>query len=222
MAVAMASGAVLSAQVQQSLCELYQKYNTVFKPALAIVESTVQKFPAPVLNEIRAVNDHVARCFVVGKTEADYLSEIRKANGHLIRVTLDCYKIILMCYYDQVEDFKRAYCDVNLSLVGDGQFLPELTRLNGIAVDKAIKARQNESDAFPEKEQAYATYQDAILAYENVLNYIKGHAKGLANAEQHAKRRTREENLRNWKFAVISAILGTLFGWLISDVLYFF
>ncbi|MCI9244785.1 MAG: hypothetical protein HFJ82_04675 [Alistipes sp.] len=217
----MAVGSVLSAQVQQSLCELYQKYNTVFKPALAIVESTVQKFPAPVLNEIRAVNDHVARCFVAGKAEADYLSEIRKANGHLIRVTLDCYKIMLMCYYDQVESFRKAYCDVNLSLVSDGQFLPELTRLNGVAVDKAVEARRNESDAFPEKEQAYATYKIAILAYEDVLKYIKEHAEGLANAEQHAKRRTREENRRNWKFAVISAILGTFFGWLVSEISYF-
>lgn len=41
--------------------KLYQQYNNPVKPLLAEIEASYEKFPMALYNEIRAMNDHVAR-----------------------------------------------------------------------------------------------------------------------------------------------------------------
>lgn len=54
-------------RILSELNSLYEIYTTEFKPLLAFVASFKGKFPGPILNEIRALNDHVSRCFVAEK-----------------------------------------------------------------------------------------------------------------------------------------------------------
>lgn len=42
---------------------LYQDYNTVIKPLIAEVEARTEQFPLPLFNEIRALHDHISRCY---------------------------------------------------------------------------------------------------------------------------------------------------------------
>lgn len=53
----------LAAETEDELYLLYEQYTDSLKPLLAFVETKVVKFPGPILNELRAVNDHVSRCF---------------------------------------------------------------------------------------------------------------------------------------------------------------
>lgn len=52
--------------IQPKLKNLYQTYNTVIKPLIADIEARYEEFPISIFNEIRAFNDHVARCYRIG------------------------------------------------------------------------------------------------------------------------------------------------------------
>ena len=208
----MMSVSLLSGEVQKALFCLFEEYNCKVKPLIAAYESLTGKFPGQVLNEIRACYDHVARCFVTGHSETERLSEITKARSHIIRCILDGYKHMLLYGYDYVKAFHDEYKDVQLSLVSDGKFLPELRTLEDNAKHLTIKARLKEAQSFPDKEQAYEAYQNAILAYHDIELFINKHADGLSNVKQHALLKTKKERWNNWKFAIIGAVIGALLG----------
>lgn len=200
--------AQLSTDVQEAISGLYSEYTNKLKPLLAFEESVAQNFPGPILNEIRAVNDHVSRCYWVGKSDVDCLEEVRKAKGHLSRSILDAYKYLVIVYERKVQDFYSQYKDVCIAVVDDGKFLPELNRLHSIARDLAFQAKMEEAKAFPDKNLSYEAYEKAVIAYTEAEDYIVSHAEGLANAAQYAKDQTKT----NYKFALISAVIGTLLG----------
>ena len=41
----------------------YKEYNMVIKPLIAELEARTEQFPLPLFNEIRALHDHIARCY---------------------------------------------------------------------------------------------------------------------------------------------------------------
>lgn len=204
--------AQMSPAVQEAIGKLYAEYTNKLKPLLAFEESVAQNFPGPILNEIRAMNDHVSRCYWADKSEADCLEEVRKANGHLSRSILDAYKYLVIVYERKVQDFYHQYKDVCIAIVDDGHFLPELNRLHSEARDLAFAAKMQEASAFPDKEMSYEAYEKTVIAYTDVDEYIVGHSDGLSNASQYAKDQTKT----NYKFAFISAIIGTILGALVT------
>ncbi len=205
-------GNELSETVQSALFNVFNEYNTKLKPLIAAYESLTGKFPGQILNEIRASHDHVARCFVSGHSEAERLGEINKAEGHIIRCILDGYKHMILYGYDFVDNFHKEYQDIQLSLVNDGKFLPELQRLEDFAKQQTIEARLKESESFPNKESSYEYYQKAILAYKDIESHIKANSVGLSNVKQFAQVRTKKERRNNWKFAIIGAVIGAVLG----------
>lgn len=204
--------AQLSAKVQEAMGNLYSEYTNKLKPLLAFVESVAQNFPGPILNEIRAINDHISRCYWVGKSDAECLEEVRKAKGHLSRSIFDAYKYLVIVYERKVKEFYAQYKDVCIAIVDDGKFLPELNRLHTIARDLAFQAKMEEAKAFPYKNLSYEAYEKAVIAYTEADDYIVSHTEGLANAAQYAKDQTKT----NYKFAVISAVIGTILGAIVT------
>lgn len=204
--------AQLSAKVQEAISNLYSEYTNKLKPLLAFEESVAQNFPGPILNEIRAINDHVSRCYWIGKSDAECLEEVRKAKGHLSRSILDAYKYLVIVYERKINEFYAQYKEVCIAIVDDGKFLPELNRLHVIARDLAFQAKMEEAKAFPNKSLSYEAYEKAVIAYTEADDYIIGHAEGLANAAQYAKDQTKT----NYKFAVISAVIGTILGAIVT------
>lgn len=202
----------LSGTVQVALFDLFQEYNIRLKPLIAAYESLTGKFPGQILNEIRACNDHVARCFVTGHSESERITEINKARGHVTRSILDGYKHMILYGYDFLTNFHNEYKDIQLSLVNDGKFLPGLLELEGTAKQLTIEARLKEAESFPDKETSYENYQRAILAYKKIETYIRDNATGLANVKQFARVKTVNERRNNWKFAIIGAVIGTILG----------
>lgn len=154
------------------------------------------------------MNDHVSRCYWADKPESDCLEEVRKAKGHLSRSILDAYKYLVIVYERKVQDFYHQYKDVCIAVVDDGHFLPELNRLHSEARELAFQAKMEETKAFPDKEMSYEAYEKAVIAYTEVDDYIVSHADGLSNASQYAKDQTKT----NYKFAFISAVIGTILG----------
>ena len=207
--------AQLSPNIQKAISLLYEEYTNKLKPLLAFEETMAQSFPGPILNEIRALNDHVSRCYWADKSVEECLKEVSKAKGHLSRSILDAYKYLVIVYERRVQDFFSQYKEVCIAIVDDGKFLPELNRLHAVARDLAFQAKMEEAKAFPNKDLSYEAYENAVLAYTDVDDYISKHSNGLSNAAQYA----RDQTKTNYKFAFISAIIGTALGAIVTLLL---
>ena len=59
---------------QELLKNLYNQYMDPVKPLLAEIEAIYEKFPIALFNEIRALNDHVARAYTAANDE--YATEV--------------------------------------------------------------------------------------------------------------------------------------------------
>lgn len=84
---------------------LYSFYNDRLRWVIIFIESRYRQFPVPILNEIRAVQDHVARCYDkdIQGDETFINEQIRAAQGHYIRCLLDGYKYIWYQYGPEVK-----------------------------------------------------------------------------------------------------------------------
>lgn len=213
---------MLSPRIFSEIEKLYSQYTTEFKPMLSLVESVKVKFPITILNELRALQEHVFRCFSSTISEIEALEEINKAKGHLERAILDCYKELLVIYEGKLKDFEKSYEGINLALVKDGAFLIKYQEGWDAAQKLSVSARRTESEYFNDKLQAYAEYEKAVMAYEEVLSYIKECAPALIHVKactdvvqvKERKRRRRE----NWMFAVISSVIGIVLGYILKIV----
>lgn len=75
--------------------EIYTVYDKDIRKAIVFIESEYHKFPVPFLNEIRAAQDHLARCYSYPLDKEDWESyvtrQMDKAKGHYDRCLLDGY-----------------------------------------------------------------------------------------------------------------------------------
>ena len=108
---------------------LYTFYNDRVRWVIVFIELRYKKFPVPLLNEIRAAQDHVTRCYEHDKSEnREYVeSQIEMAQGHYMRCLLDGYKYI---WYHFGADIKRKYMLARLfgklSDINNGEFVAEM------------------------------------------------------------------------------------------------
>ena len=112
--------------------ELYTFYNDRVRWVIVFIELRYKKFPVPLLNEIRAAQDHITRCFETGKAkDCDYVkSQIEMAQGHYMRCLLDGYKYI---WYHFGAEIKRKYFFARLfgklSDINNGEFAATMQQL---------------------------------------------------------------------------------------------
>ena len=72
--------------------ECYVSYCSVIKPLIAQIEARSEKLPLQLFNEIRAFNDHIARCFYNSPSEEYIIQQTDKAQRHISRLALDSLK----------------------------------------------------------------------------------------------------------------------------------
>lgn len=63
---------------QNKITTLYNQYNTIIKPLMAEIEAREERMPLPIFNEIRAFNDHIARCYLEGTHSERINNELSK------------------------------------------------------------------------------------------------------------------------------------------------
>ena len=87
---------------------LYSFYNDRLRWVIIFIESRYKKFPVPILNEIRAVQDHIARCYDkdIEGGEAFINDQMRAAQSHYTRCLLDGYKYI---WYQFGSEVRKKY-----------------------------------------------------------------------------------------------------------------
>jgi len=146
------------------LSELYNTYNEVIKPLIALYEAREEVFPIPLFNEIRAFNDHVARCYIISFSDDQINDELGRAERHINRIILDCYKYLNVSFHNEIMSFEKRTKHVDLTVLDNGLFYPKFLELRKNAVNLIRKAKRNESiklnDSFSDYQDAYNTYSE--------------------------------------------------------------
>lgn len=152
---------------------LYKDYNVVIKPLIAEVEARTEQFPLPLFNEIRALHDHIARCYAKGITPAQTDEELKKAERHVIRITLDCYKYLNLALHESLQLFERQTRNIDLTVLENGTFYPKYKALQTEAIRTIREAKRLESvDTFSALEMyqnSYNQYTELEKIIENVI-----------------------------------------------------
>lgn len=189
-----------SAEVIARIESCYKQYCGVIKPLIAQIEATSEKIPLPLFNEIRAFNDHIARCFYNNPSDEYIAEQIDRAERHIVRMTLDCFKCLNVILFQKIELFESQTRNVDLTVIDNGSFYPTYAKQK-IEAARIIKmAKISESQ---DTYQALEYYQNAYNIYAQVVDNIDS----ISEKVKWAKVRF---TIKRW---------GAIVGWVISVIL---
>lgn len=187
-------------EFQLQVEDCYIQYCSVIKPLIARIEALSEKIPLPIFNEIRALNDHIARCYFNNPDDEYIAEQISKANRHVLRITLDCFKCLNVILYSKIEDFEKFTRNVDLTVINNGVFFPEYTR------------KKSEAARFVEKAKIQEGYDVgiALKLYEDACNLYSEIVESINDIY---------ENVRWAKIRFSSKKIMTIVGWILSVII---
>ena len=165
---------------QKYLEYLYEKYNTIVKILISEVEVTYEKYPPPIFNEIRAFNDHIARCYFKEFTEDQKKYELERADSHLKRIIFDCFKYLNVYYHDELKEFDKRYKNVNLLSINNGEFLRSYSQLRSNIKTTLKEAKKMESR---DKNVSFNKYQETYNLFKKIDRLLDDNNANLFKAK---------------------------------------
>lgn len=157
--------------MEQRIDSIFLTYRETVKPLLADIQSRRgNKLPDNFLNEIRALNDHIARCYNPDIAPQAKDAEMTKAEGHLRRLIYDCFKQLNIYISDNLNQKEKRYYSDNWLTYQDGHFWNDYSQYRKDAQQYVIKAKKNESY---DSDNAMKCYEKAFINYrkaEELLN----------------------------------------------------
>lgn len=148
---------------------IFSTYNTTVKPLIATIEASYEQFPIQIFNEIRALFDHIARCYNPHINAVSIDNEITRSESHLYRIMFDCFKFLNVKAKDEVNKFERQTKNVDLPSISNGEFYPEYKRLSKLAFNFAKEAKKYES---LNKDKSLELFEKAYNTYDKLIDYI--------------------------------------------------
>ncbi len=123
----------IKSEINERINILFDTYKNVVSPFIVQFEVMDSEFPTEILNEIRAIMTHLAK---MNLTDSDDVIEdnITKAERHIKRAVLDGFKYGCLSFDDQYTAFKTNYKDTDLSLVDNGKFIVNVSKMRKQAV----------------------------------------------------------------------------------------
>ncbi len=187
------------------LQELYRPYSETIKPLIALIEAEREEFPLPLYNEIRALNDHVARALAPAGTLPD--EELEKARRHIARINLDCFKWLNITFAEKLETFRKDLRNVDLTKINNGEFYSPfkaaVAEAKQLVRDAKISENKGDSDG------ALCLYQAAFNKYAEAVEMTQS-VDGLTLKRIYSKTRP--------LLAALSWILLVLIGWALDKL----
>ena len=159
----------MTEEASKRISECYVQYCEVIKPLIARIEAYSEKFPLPLFNEIRAFNDHIARCYYHTPSDSFIAEQIDKASRHILRITLDCFKCLIVIMFEQIEKFEKQTRNVDLTVINNGTFYPEYSRLK---IDGAAMVRRAKTLESYDMDNALREYEKAYDIYDRIIESI--------------------------------------------------
>lgn len=183
--------------------KLYQQYNDPVKPLLAEIEAIYEKFPLPLYNEIRAMNDHVARA-VTAVDDKKAVIQLEKAASHINRITRDCYKFLDVYYKREAERFDKFICTIEPSTTEDYQRMADYGKLSDKATNLVEYAKKNEH--LVSDEETYVNFEKAYNAYKELHSFIVNNRRIVFSL----KRKKRIKMIGSVIFSIFTFMLGCI------------
>lgn len=155
----------------ENIQQLYDKYLKIIKPLIAEIEALYEEFPITILNEIRAYNDHIARCFK-SEVSSDYIdNQLNKALSHIRRIILDSYKFLIMYYHKKcISEFEKTTKGIDLTNVNNGRFYLEYVALKEEVLSISNEAKLKETNV--EETISYELYENTYKKFREFSNYL--------------------------------------------------
>jgi hypothetical protein len=192
---------------QKKITSLYSTYNNQVKPLFALIESTFQALPVSIVNEIRAFNDHIARCYVDDVKNDFKTKQLDKAENHIERMLLDSFKFLCFFYEEEVRDFKRTYKKYDLTSINNGKFLMQLKTV----IHNCHNTYKDAKIIEPlDKELSFKNYQQTFKYFEEFIELTN---KNIGNLINLKRKHTFFSLLKLFIFiigAIISGIIGSI------------
>lgn len=191
----------------QSLKDILDTYRMVVKPLLVTIETRNNGIPVNCLNEIRALNDHIARCYRPGMKEVDKHKELSKAEGHVRRLIFDCFKQLNISLYEKIECYETKYYSTRWQLIEGGQFWRKYVECKRNALEASVEAKKLETY---QPEESMKKYECSYLNYCEIEELFLSHKKDMFLSRVLGW----YQNVNSWIIwaflTVMSAILSTL------------
>lgn len=120
--------------------KLFEFYRDEFIPAYSDLVGYIVDKPQQILIELENVLSHISQKFNPRVNSQDKDMNLQKAYDHLVRVTLDCYKLLWVHIYDQLEMIKEDESMRKLGLnISEVEFLNKLQKLRELAQEARRK-----------------------------------------------------------------------------------
>lgn len=164
-----------------------------------------------ILNEIRAINDHIARFYDDRRKEEDRNEELIKAEGHLKRMVYDAYKQLNIFFYDYTNNFENTNFGVHWLYLNDGSFWLEYIQKRNAITGFIKEAKEQESIS---QEAAFERFEKAYVEQRYVYKLIEDNWQKLVLTKK-AKRLNWLNSQKGWAtstviLAVVPAMIWEL------------
>ena len=149
----------------------YADYLNIIKPLIAEIESRTEKFPTPILNEIRAFNDHMAYYYASGNYEDQDKQDrnLYNAESHIRRIKLDCFKILNVSFLEHQDKFEKDTKHIDLTAISNGLFFQKYNKLKREAIFNVKQAKIKEG---LDTEESLGFYNEAYKYFHKLEDYI--------------------------------------------------
>ena len=194
---------------QKSIADCYSTYCEVIKPLIAQIEALSEKIPLPLFNEIRAFNDHIARCYYGNPAQAYIDEQIDRACRHILRLTLDCFKCLNVILYQKIELFEQQTRNIDLTVIDNGTFYPAYSRKKVEAAKIVQEAKQVEATDI---NLSLAKFQESFNLYTEINASIISISEKVRWARTRFTRRRWLTPVLWTVSVIISAIISAIFS----------
>ena len=193
--------------VEERLSAILTEFRNTVKPLMnAVYIWNDSENPVNILNEIRALNDHIGRCYRDGIAEEQINKELGKAEGHLQRLVFECLKQLnLWLYYDIKDKESDNYSYLWLTEDG-GKFWKQYVELKQIAIDAETEAKKQEAI-----DPVYASemFQAAYNSYLDIEALLGTHKDLLVKSRRYNK----IASFQKWGvFALVTLVTAIITG----------
>lgn len=164
-------------ELQAQYSDLIETYNT-FKPVFFFLyKKNKEIYLEGILNEFRAINDHIARCFRPNISLDQASNELNKAEGHLKRLIYDSFKQLNIIFHYDMDVIERKHFGPHWLTLLKGKFWEEYTQRRHKIINKIETAKLSESH---DPQEAIDNYQDAFLEQKKVYDLLENNRKHLS------------------------------------------
>ena len=192
---------------EERLNEILNTYCEVVKPLLVTIETRCNVVPVNCLNEIRALNDHIARCYRQDATEEDRNRDLSKAEGHVRRLIFDCFKQLNISLFEKIEWYEKKFYSTKWQIIDEGKFWQKYVECKRRALEASVEAKKLETYR-PELSMQH--YEYSYQNYCEIEKMFLEHKKDMFLSRMLGW----FQNVNSWALwaflTVLSAILSTL------------